>query len=365
MTQERVSNGIVNVVGLDKTAASFGGNILTSCKAVKLREKEYYNIGDISQLKVRDGLIFVLSKINMSTKLLVFSKDGYFLRQIGRMGGASNEYTYLDAFCLDDNGHVYLFDGVKEKILIYDYSGKYLDRKTYFRKHSSPESVECIGEDSLMYYYRVNVNGPLCEFGRQGDVNTSVVSERCVKSVSSSPLIRIPQPVSNYRGNIRYVLPFDNTIYSLSGECDFIIDTKLPILTDDMLQEMEYDKLVEKYRGKYFMGLSDLCETDKYLICRSLENGCLLFIDKQSHSVVKLAQWGMSDDTMDFVNNILPIYSVVTSDDDNNLVGIITPRNLMEAKNNGCVKFLSSVCGTDYQDDDLNNYYMVFYPLKK
>jgi hypothetical protein len=83
-------------------------------------------------------LIFVLSHSNTSGHLFIFSNSGKFIRQIGKQGRGPGEYSSIIDFSIDKIGkRIYMIDSMGN-LLIYSFSGEYINREII---HSEPSSV--------------------------------------------------------------------------------------------------------------------------------------------------------------------------------------------------------------------------------
>ena len=67
-------------------------------------------IGDINELQVFDGRIFVLDR-RIAKRLFIFDVDGRFIRKIGSVGQGPGEFIGVQDFTLDPENHIiYLLD---------------------------------------------------------------------------------------------------------------------------------------------------------------------------------------------------------------------------------------------------------------
>lgn len=89
-----------------KTLSTF----FKSANPIILETKEECLIGEIIELQVFDGHIYVLD-IRAAKSLLVFDMTGRFIRKIGSLGQGPGEYTSISNFTLDtENRFIYLLD---------------------------------------------------------------------------------------------------------------------------------------------------------------------------------------------------------------------------------------------------------------
>lgn len=89
-------------------------------KIIKLESKKESFLHSISQVKIFQDYIFVLDN-NQSRKLLVFTKTGEFVDQIGMLGKGPGEYVYPWSFAINENkNNIAILDASQNKMLLYD-----------------------------------------------------------------------------------------------------------------------------------------------------------------------------------------------------------------------------------------------------
>ncbi|MDR3245379.1 MAG: 6-bladed beta-propeller [Prevotellaceae bacterium] len=69
----------------------------------------------------KNGYFFIRDRQN----LYIFDNKGKYVRQISNIGQGPNEYVRLFSFDVDDN-NTYLYDGIQQRILIFDYNNNHL-----------------------------------------------------------------------------------------------------------------------------------------------------------------------------------------------------------------------------------------------
>ena len=99
-------------------------------------------VGDITQVMVDDGLIFVShvpnAKGNTIDQIIsVYDKDGRFLNKIGQKGRARNEFLRIRSWCIDkDSKEVLMYDLDAYAIKKYTYDG------TFITQTSIPKEID-------------------------------------------------------------------------------------------------------------------------------------------------------------------------------------------------------------------------------
>lgn len=109
-------------------------------------------LNTIRDVKVTDDYIFVLTSDD--ERMLVFDKDGWFVRQIGRKGRGHGEYINAQAFdILPEKEEIYICGQFADDINIYSFSGE-------FKKKISPQ---CMAAD-----FAVKSDGHMLFFSEYG-----------------------------------------------------------------------------------------------------------------------------------------------------------------------------------------------------
>ena len=92
----------------------------------------------------RDGTIFVAdghrngqTGATGNNRIVVFSRDGTYLREWGRKGTGPGEMREPHSIALDSRGRVFVADRVNNRIQIFDQKGKYLAQWTQFGRPSA------------------------------------------------------------------------------------------------------------------------------------------------------------------------------------------------------------------------------------
>lgn len=129
----------VLIVNLDSTKVSEFrySDIFKSVTAIELDEKDAL-LGGIDKMQIYKSQLFVLD--SRSTKgVYIFDRKGTFMRKIGNIGLAPDEYVSCDDFTINiDDNELYIFDSLQNKIYRYDISsGKFkggilMDKNIHF-----------------------------------------------------------------------------------------------------------------------------------------------------------------------------------------------------------------------------------------
>ncbi len=110
------------------------------------------NIAEIHKVMVFNETFYVLDK--KTSQLLVFNKDGKFIRKIGSRGHGPGEYTRLTDFTIDKkNNELFLFSSWDSKILKYNIKGKFISD---FKIKNYPDSFILTPSGDFIFYTAFN-----------------------------------------------------------------------------------------------------------------------------------------------------------------------------------------------------------------
>jgi len=124
-------------------------------------------LGGIIKIQLTDEFIFISGR----DKLLLFSKKGKFVRQIGKKGKGPGEYLRILDFVVTQDT-VYITSTGKRSLLIYNVNGDFL------KEQSTPLQLAHFNvtpEDKIVTYDRIN--GTLIYFTKQLNVADTVTVE--------------------------------------------------------------------------------------------------------------------------------------------------------------------------------------------
>jgi hypothetical protein len=157
--------------------------------------------------------------------LYIFDDKGQYIRQIGRQGQGPEEYVRLFNFDVD-NDFIYLYDGARQRMLVYSYDNKYLrtvnvrsDSISVTRIKKLPDGFLCYQEPALLYNkYRKPVPD-LILFDENGNIK-KILHYRTLNIDSLFPyMFGPPSPTFKKHNDKLFIyLPLQDTIFSVSGE---------------------------------------------------------------------------------------------------------------------------------------------------
>jgi hypothetical protein len=227
--------------------------------------------------KFVNNLIF---KYETDIGILVFSRNGKFLRKIGKIGRGPGEYIHGNDFTVDDkSGTVYVKD--RDNIIkIYSQTGDYLRSFSLQEYNGSVDIIE-LYNSKLLVSYNLQYNDAKNEW-----IILDTIGNLIKKKDRTIPLFR-----SNYLagggtyvfgGKLNYWNQFIDTIFSISPD--------LTCKATFIFSPGEY-RLPKAYVGdpikqlSQYMTIEQIFETSRFLILRYSfykEKNGLILIDKKT-----------------------------------------------------------------------------------
>ena len=121
---------------------------------VKLETNDKCILNDIAKIEGDDSLLFIEDYMQ---RLYLFSKSGRFLYKIGTKGGAENEYVTLFDFILNrEKKQVYIVDSTKEKLLVFDYRGRYIENRSIGNSLLSNSTMVAFADENHLVTIKFN-----------------------------------------------------------------------------------------------------------------------------------------------------------------------------------------------------------------
>lgn len=133
--------------------------IADSINYVPLETKPESLLRRVKQVRMNDSIIAVSDML----KILLFRRDGTFIRQIGRRGKGPGEYGYINGFQLIEDT-VYLTSSSKRSVLKYALDGEYHGEKilgrnmVYFTKDNQNKLIWYNSQEGEIYFLDSNLN---------------------------------------------------------------------------------------------------------------------------------------------------------------------------------------------------------------
>ena len=210
-------------------------------------------IGNIEKVILYDNNIIIFDQ--KTNKILLFSQDGSFKRQIGQKGGGPDEYTEFNEIFLDEpSGLIYAHERIKNIMFVYNLEGKIVYKINPRFKFNS----FCKTKDGFWLYTCFENNNP-------NGYNLMLVDEKMQNMIGGyfpqHPNFINVEWMSRFRkneaGEFFFTFPTSNCIYKLDAKTpetlckiDFGNKTAPYDIIAKMETHKEYDKLLE---NDYYM----------------------------------------------------------------------------------------------------------------
>ena len=116
------SDIVVDLDNLKETNIEYYSSYFDGGGIIALETTDKSLLGQIEKMCVSNDYFFILD----NSGVLVFRKDGKYLRHISKCGSGPGEYNRLSDITIDDkNREIFLLDATKRCILVYDYENNY------------------------------------------------------------------------------------------------------------------------------------------------------------------------------------------------------------------------------------------------
>ena len=130
-------------------------DLFSDIKYVKLETTSESLIQYINRVVDLDGNLLVADRDNQS--LLLFGKDGRFIKKIVGQGKGPGEYSKMYDVAVDKEGRrLFVLDAYAQSVLIYDFDGKCLDSKKF---GFWAQELEYVGGDKVALYSGYAIHG--------------------------------------------------------------------------------------------------------------------------------------------------------------------------------------------------------------
>lgn len=140
------NNVFIDQGGIDQTIHL--SELISDFHYLQLKNDQGHLLGDIDKILFTDSLIFVMDQYITNTLQIFERSSGHELAYLKKSGEGPKEFLEIYDFDIDrDKNQLLLFDGKLSKMLVFDFSGKFVEefkipiRAQNFRKVSSDEYI--------------------------------------------------------------------------------------------------------------------------------------------------------------------------------------------------------------------------------
>jgi len=252
----------------------------------------------ISNLALCDSFIVVSD----GTKLMLFDRQGNFLKPVGSVGRGPEEYTYVRSFFVDENSReIYLLS--MGKVMVFGFDGKY---KGSFKADFRPSQVISRDKNTLMFHL-FNLSGPSPDTAwswyitdRQGAIISRILNHH---KRMSQPGLLVPDSPLYLNDGAAHFLEFGNdTLYYFNEQVrePYAIFNagKLKMETDLHLTPETIKEVSDRIQGNFW--IKDIHENDDFLFVNLAwglsDSVSYCIYDKKNARLTVLKDNGFADD---------------------------------------------------------------------
>ena len=233
-------------------------------------------IYEIDKIEQHKDLFYILDK--HQKKIFVFDKGGVFLRQIGELGSAPDEFQYISDFTIDkENDKIMILSTINSTYIFeYDLNGNFLSKKEISKSllWSITNQDKCyICSSNNLTYTEGSDAFLLYKF----DKNSQLLDKEI--SVSSKQIyspMTISTPFHTANGVCHYVDCFNNRVYYISNDSsvwkEMLLNFSNPMPIDlyadvnlFMNNMHKYNILMEAYINNHCMLFTYIHEKKYYI----------------------------------------------------------------------------------------------------
>ena len=196
---------------------------------IPLETNDMALIGSIDDVKVMDGLFFLLDK-SVAKALFIYNENGSFINKIEAKGQGPDEVNRINDFTINrDRKELMISDLGRRRVFIYDFDGTLLRVE---RNELWFTSVEWLSGDSYLYYYsHYSVDENRGQFGPLivvGNINGKVEAEYFKIDNRPSNLTVVENfNFSNNGNEVLFSKKFDENLYSVNNQGQLVSKVKV------------------------------------------------------------------------------------------------------------------------------------------
>lgn len=264
-------------------------DLVDSISIIPLEETPECLLGNIRKIQKDNNEYFVMSEGgNRLSELYRFSHDGRFLNKIGRLGNARSEYVRLGTFFVH-NEKVYISDLNKNRIVIYNVNGDFIDSNENNENVKFLHDILVIDNRRALLSYNINFS--------DNDVLFEVVDLETFKNLhtittkykaeGSFPFSL--KEIGCNGENIMLSLPFDNTIYEMNPK-DYSLRKKFSLeLWGDIpsFESSDFEEIQTSLEKSRTNMLNGFFFSDNKVLINSMQGSVLWYTDSRKGMFLK------------------------------------------------------------------------------
>lgn len=279
-------------IDIEKNISNFKAINLSSIgneiKYIPLETNPECYVQTIEKVEFSERYIFV----NEVRRLLQFTKDGKFIRQIGTQGRGPGEYISVGDFCIDEQkGEVYIIDG---KLLTYGFDGSF---KSSSKLSFRPSQVIKKSRDYLFYHlWNVPDKSSLVKYSwiltdRKGLIHQSI--RNSIKRVNQPGIIIGDTPLYSFNNEVHFMeFACDTLHYFRENEKRPYAVFKfgnLKMEPDPLIIQSQKEKISKELFKKFW--INSIHENNDFLFLklnRGISDSAICALYKKTNSVITL-----------------------------------------------------------------------------
>lgn len=313
--QAQPGEGVVRIGGYDGEVAVNGeGIVVDSFQVVPLVLTGESAIMTLQKVVVTDSLLLIHS----DNHLLVFDKEGHFVRCMGKEGRAPGEYVRLNTFFVNrEQGTVGMVDEALGKVLTFSMRGDFLSERKYGKGVFEMLHGASLVQDSVLLcdYYVTQGEFPLYALVNLATGEKRGLLASTVRSDGAAEMVgRTPVAVAG--GEAWLLLPFDNRLYvyaagSVQPAC--LVEMDKHLLGQKQLEAVRDFSIMACFRADQqgdFGGFRDICLTEDYLFLGEAGAPRYFWVDR-AQGLGRLYDYGLEEQV-----KTLPLLGILGSGSD-------------------------------------------------
>lgn len=261
---------------IDCSLKAFHYNVsrmVQKCEYIPLDNKAVFSLGRFFKFKVDGDYVLVQGNRGLHGELLcvlLFSKDGKFLAEMGQMGNQPGEYMEVTAFVVDTlEKEVLIVDQRLKRNSWFDFSGKFLRMTPAYRTVPLLGEISFWKERRLVGAQNISINKKMAYFLTDRNFSHFDTLGQYKVGWHSGVISFSCHPLSCHGNHCLMVYPFCDTIYEYTGKQVLpryvtTVHASLP-KNYKVAEDADYMDLKGELKQQGFIQKVDLFETQKYL----------------------------------------------------------------------------------------------------
>ncbi len=309
-------------------------DLFESFEIIPLETTNESLIGKINSISLIKDKIIILDRF-VSKSVLLFNSNGEFIRKIGKLGKGPGEYISPSSISADDiNGKIAVYDGMLNKISLYDINGEF-EKSIKLKSKIAAKSIELYKDKIYISNYAHDLIPFLIyAIDFDGNVLGEWLPNTYPEGFSDNTQLSTNTVFFRTNKNLKFRNWLMNAIYNIESNS---IKPTILLKSNNNFTKHELAEIKNNQKGNYFMsllrsnkfiGISSYIEVNDLSILEYLNNSktFVLFYNHKTGTINCTTLLKFHDDMTNFPGRVLSFFH--TSYDDK-LIAPITG-HLME-----------------------------------